>query len=106
MSRGKHRLPIASFRSPEPARTATPDAVNEKVQSFARYSSVHDNSAVVLFWPESKALPGPDFDPVAFSQSALGGVDGFFAIIGDHTQQATSGHLCPSFRRSSLSMRT
>ena len=91
MSRGKHRLPISLFRSPEPAfraRTATPDAVNEKVVSFSRYSSVHENSVVVLFWPESKALPGPGFDPVAFSQSAMAPLDGFFAIVGDHTQQA------------------
>ena len=91
MSRGKHRIPISLFRSPEPAfraRTAAPDAVNEVVASFSRYSSVHENSVVVLFWPESKALPGPDFDPAAFSQSAMAPLDGFFAIVGDHTQQA------------------
>lgn len=92
MSRGKWTLDVGLLHSPERfyrARTASQEDVNRLADSFSTYVSKSEQSMVVLFWPEDQPLPAADWNLHEWLASAPdGAVDGFFVIIGDHTQRA------------------
>ena len=91
-SMGKWMIPVATFKSPESsyrARVSLPEDVRRLMQSFASTSSVHGTSVVVAFWPDSESLPSS----ATFNLSQVDVLDrcksdGFYFIVGDHTQQA------------------
>ena len=97
-SHGRARIPIEWIHSPEKlfrARVTLADDVNELADSFSQFSSVHDTSMVVIFWPEGQPLPNKAsfsvqefFTDLKNSPAELKALDGCFAIIGDHTQLA------------------
>ena len=92
MRRGKFPLPIMLFCSPEElyrARTAHEDDINVLANSFVSFSSLHENSVVVLFWPDDEALPEHGFDVMQYIiETKRDELDGFFVVVGDHTQLA------------------
>ena len=91
---GQHLVPVGPFKSPEVmyrARTAEPGKVAELRKSFASTFSIHKASVVVLFWPEDMELPSEENFDIHHVISEFGSsLDGFFFIVGDHTQQAVT----------------
>ena len=92
MSVGRHFLECKFFKSPEPsfrARTASAADIQRIASSLFRTQSVHQNCVVACFFPEGKRIPSIDDvnlnDPVAMESL---GADGFYFVVGDHTQQA------------------
>ena len=91
-------IPVDLLRSPEEhyrARITLPDDVNALADSFVSFSSIHDPSMVVIFWPDGEPLPNKaSFSIQMFindlknNPEELKELDGCFAIIGDHTQLA------------------
>jgi hypothetical protein len=97
-SHGRAVIPVEWLRSPEEhyrARMTLADDVNELADSFSSFSSIHDTSMVVIFWPDGEPLPNKAsfsiqmyVDDLKASPDDLKEMDGCFAIIGDHTQLA------------------
>jgi len=97
-SHGRARVPTEWLKSPEEvfrARFTLMNDVVELSESFLAFMSVHDNSMVVIFWPDDKPLPNKTnfsiqrfIDDLRQRPDELKELDGCFAIIGDHTQLA------------------
>ena len=90
---GRHRIEVGDFKSPEPsfrARVASPTAVARLATSFADTSSVHEQCMVVGFWPSGERIPEESAFAGDLALLRKASEDGFFFIVGDHTQQAVS----------------
>ena len=90
---GKFMIPIDDCHSPDSkirARVALSSDINKLECSFAKFTSIHDQSVVVVFWPSNKKLPArssfdiDDHDLYELCRAQ----GGFFFVVGDHTQLA------------------
>ena len=91
MNFGRHDFPVALLASPEQryaARAASQEALTKLARSVCSTMSVHDNSVFVFFADHVDDIPskrGFNFRRWLSAQDTSN-LDGFFAIIGDHTQ--------------------
>ena len=91
MDYGRINLPSRLSKSPETriaARAAQKEALDRLEISVTTTMSVHDGSVWVVFIPDDQPLPpkrGFNFPTWLASQDEEK-IDGFYAIIGDHTQ--------------------
>ena len=91
MDYGRINLPSRLSQSPETriaARAAQKEALDRLEASMTTTMSVHDGSVWVVFIPEEQPMPikrGFDFHTWLSAQDEKK-IDGFYAIIGDHTQ--------------------
>ena len=91
MDYGRFNLPSRLARSPEArfaARSAQKEALARLEKSMTNTMSVHEGSVFVAFIPDDQEMPVKrDFN---FSRWLAAqdekAIDGFYAIIGDHTQ--------------------
>lgn len=94
MNYGRISLPTGLSKSPEPsfaARIASKQAVDRLQQSLSTTMSIHSESVFVAFVPSSQELPAKrGFVFQTWLDSQDGKVDGFFAVVGDHTQLAVN----------------
>jgi hypothetical protein len=91
MDYGRILLPSRLAKSPETrfaARAAQKEALDRLEASVTTTMSVHDGSVWVVFIPDGQPIPpkrGFDFGAWLSSQREEK-IDGFYAVIGDHTQ--------------------
>ena len=92
MNFGRMSLPVDLVRSPEEryrARETDPEALAKLRHSLTSTNSVHDSSVFVLFVKTADDIPaqrGFNFRAWLRGQDRSQ-LDGFFAIVGDHTQK-------------------
>ena len=90
---GRHVLPVSLILSPEDkyrARVAKQENVDALEKSMLTFGTLNDRVEVVLFLPASKALPAKvGFKPPQTQEDMKArGFEGYFTIVGDHTQWA------------------
>ena len=96
MNFGRHTFPVDLLQSPEQrfaARVASQEALNRLARSVYSTMSVHDNSVFVFFVDHVDNIPskrGFNFSRW-LSEQDQANLDGFYAIIGDHTQIVVKG---------------
>jgi len=90
---GRHVLPVGLVCSPEEryrARVAKQDNVDSLERSLLQFGTLNDHVEVVMFLGPNKPLPAKlGFKPPAsLEEMKARGAEGFFTIVGDHTQRA------------------
>ena len=90
---GRHVLPVALVTSPEEkyrARVAKQENVDSLEKSMVQFGTLNEHVEVVLFLGPSKPLPPKlGFKPPAtIEEMKARGFEGYFTIVGDHTQRA------------------
>ena len=90
---GRHILPVALVTSPEEqyrARVAKQENVDSLEKSMVQFGTLNEHVEVVLFLGPNKPLPPKlGFKPPATVEDMKSrGFEGYFTIVGDHTQRA------------------
>ena len=90
---GRFDVPTALIKSPEEkyrARVAKQENVDALAKSILQFGTVNEHVQVVLFVGANQALPAKTgFKlPVTDDEMKARGFEGFFCIVGDHTQRA------------------
>ena len=90
---GRHALPVSLLQSPEDkyrARVAKQENVDALEQSLLTFGTLNDRVEVVLFLAPNRALPSKvGFKaPQTSDDLKQRGFDGYFTVVGDHTQRA------------------
>ena len=90
---GRHAVPVSLLQSPEDkyrARVAKQENVDALEQSLLTFGTLNDRVEVVLFLAQNRALPSKvGFKaPQTSDDLKQRGFDGYFTVVGDHTQQA------------------
>lgn len=90
---GRHALPVSLILSPEDkyrARVAKQENVDALERSMQTFGTLNDRVEVVLFLAANKALPAKvGFRPPLTQEDLKArGFEGYFTIVGDHTQRA------------------
>ena len=89
---GKFMIPTQHCHSPQStfrARVALPADVAKLEASFMKFTSVHDQSVCVVFWPPESKLPQRrNFNLNNQVMNICNSQGGFFFVVGDHTQLA------------------
>jgi hypothetical protein len=90
---GRQVLPVALVTSPEEkyrARVAKQENVDSLEKSMVQFGTLNEHVEVVLFLGPNKPLP-PKLGfkpPAAVEDMKSRGFEGYFTIVGDHTQRA------------------
>ncbi len=92
-SYGRHVIPVSLMLSPEEryrARTAQQANVDALEKSLLTFGTVNEHVEVVLFVAGNKPLPpkGSFKVPTSADDLKARGLEGFFTIVGDHSQRA------------------
>ena len=92
-SYGRHVVPVVLLQSPEEkfrARIALQENVDALATSMMTFGSVNEHVEVVLFVSGNKPLPSAaGFKvPQTSDEMKARGLEGFYTIVGDHTQKA------------------
>jgi hypothetical protein len=90
---GRYILPVSLFCSPEEsyrARVAKQENVDALEKSLLQFGSLNEHVEVVMFVSANKPLPAKaNFKPPQTAEELkLRGAEGYFTIVGDHTQRA------------------
>ena len=92
-SYGRFDVPTGLIKSPEEkyrARVAKQENVDALLKSILQFGTVNEHVQVVLFVGANQAVPAKTgFKlPVTEDEMKARGFEGFFCIVGDHTQRA------------------
>lgn len=90
---GRHELPVALIQSPEEkyrARVARQENVDTLEASLLQFGTINEHVEVVLFVGPNRPLPAKAGfkPPVTADEMKVRGLEGFFTVVGDHTQRA------------------
>ena len=90
---GRHVIKVKLIQSPEEqyrARVDKQENVDALEKSLQKYGTVNEHVELVLFVSASKQLPAKvGFLPPASSEEmSRRGFEGYFTVVGDHTQRA------------------
>ena len=90
---GRHELPVPLIQSPEEkyrARVARQDNVDTLERSLLQFGTINEHVEVVLFVGPNRPLPTKvGFKPpLTLEEMKSRGLEGFFTVVGDHTQKA------------------
>ena len=92
-SYGRFVLPVELIQSPEEmyrAREAKQVNVDVLEKSLQEFGTVNEHVEVVLFVPAGRPLPAKAGfkPPVTLDEMKNRGFDGYYTVVGDHTQRA------------------
>ena len=90
---GRHELLVPLIQSPEEkyrARVARQDNVDALEKSLLQFGTINEHVEVVLFVGPNRPLPAKvGFKPpVTVDEMKARGLEGFFTVVGDHSQRA------------------
>ena len=90
-SYGRHVLPVALVTEEKyRARVARQENVDSLEKSMMQFGTLNEHVEVVLFMSANKPLP-PKLGfkpPASLDEMEARGFEGYFTIVGDHTQRA------------------
>jgi hypothetical protein len=90
---GRHIIPVELIQKPEEryrAREAKQENVDALETSLVQFGSINEHVEVVMFIGMGKALPPKaGFKPPVTAEELINrNVEGYFTVVGDHTQRA------------------